>query len=155
MFAADVSRAMVNIMRMRLRNLSLCVAALLFLGGQGAAVGRAASDGGAGQTVHMRVGQEVTVDARRLRIRFIAVSEDSRCPEGVQCIWAGNARVRLKLGGAKNRAVTVELGTMTGAREITYANYTVKLSNLAPRPVRDRQPTPREYVATLVVTKKS
>jgi hypothetical protein len=141
-------------MRVRLRNLTLCVAASMLIGAQPAA-GRVAGDGGAEQVVEVRVGREVSVAAHRLKIRFLAVREDSRCPEGVQCIWAGNARIRLRLSGAKGRPATVELNTMTEPREIVYAKYTIKLTNLAPRPVRDVKPKERDYVATFAVSKKS
>lgn len=117
--------------------------------------GRGAGDEGAGQTVDVRVGREVTVGGRKLKIKFVAVREDSRCPEGVQCIWAGNARIELKLSRAGGRAANMELNTMTAPREITYANYTIKLTKLAPYPSQSRPPKVREYVATLVVTKKS
>lgn len=141
-------------MRVRLRTLTLCVAALMLcvalpVGGRGA------GDEGAGQTVEVRVGREVSVGGRKLKIKFVAVREDSRCPEGVQCIWAGNARIDLKLSRAGGRAANMELNTMTAPREITYANYTIKLKNLAPYPSQSRPPKVREYVATLVVTKKS
>ncbi len=148
---------------MRLRNLTLCVAVLLICGAP-SVVGRAAGDGratqnadaGAGQTVNVRVGQRVSVAARGLKIEFVAVREDSRCPEGVQCIWAGNARLALRLSRAGSRRTTnVELNTTTEPREIVYANYKIKLTNLAPRPVQDRPPRPRDYVATLVVSKNS
>jgi hypothetical protein len=142
-------------MRVRLRNSTLFVAALLIACAQPAA-GRGAGDGSAEQTVEVRAGREVTVGAHKLKLRFAAVLEDSRCPEGVQCVWAGNARVRLELSGARGRpAATITLNTTTEPREITYANYTIKLTNLAPRPVRDRAPQARDYVATFVVSKKS
>ncbi|HEV2879937.1 MAG TPA: hypothetical protein VGX24_01420 [Pyrinomonadaceae bacterium] len=139
----------------RLRNLTLCVAALLFVCAPHAVRARGMRDGRAGQTVKVRVGREANVAAHRLKIRFVAVREDSRCPEGVQCIWAGNARVQLKLSGAGNRAATVELNTTTEPREIAYANYTIKLTSLAPRPAQDRKPNARDYVATFVVSKKN
>jgi hypothetical protein len=119
------------------------------------AAGRGAGDGRAGQTVEVRVGRQVAVAAGKLKIRFVAVREDSRCPQGVQCIWAGNARVRVMLSRAKGRAATVELNTLTEPREITYANYTIKLTNLAPRPVQDRQLKASDYVATFVIAKKN
>ncbi|HEY9405694.1 MAG TPA: hypothetical protein VIQ24_23795 [Pyrinomonadaceae bacterium] len=140
-------------MRVRLRNLTLCVVALMF------AValpvdGRGAGDEGAGQTVQVRVGREASVTAHRLKIRFVAVREDSRCPEGVQCIWAGNARVAVRLSHAGRRAANVELNTMKEPQEITYGNYTIKMTNLAPRPTQNRPPKARDYVATFVVSKK-
>ncbi|HYG11662.1 MAG TPA: hypothetical protein VD835_17070 [Pyrinomonadaceae bacterium] len=141
-------------MRVRLRNLTLCGVALMFAVAQPAAA-RVAGDGRAEQTLEVRAGQEVTVGAHKLKLKFVAVREDSRCPEGVQCIWAGNARVAVKLTAGRRRAATVELNTTTAPRETTYANYTIKLTNLAPRPAQDKQPKARDYVATFVVSKKS
>jgi hypothetical protein len=140
-----------NVMRVKLRNLTLCVAALLFACAQPAA----ARDGGAEKTVSVRAGQQVLVAAYKLKIMFVAVREDSRCPEGVQCIWAGNARLALKLSAAGAKTATVEINTMTAPREIAYANYTIKLTGLAPRRVQGARPKAREYVATLVVSRKN
>jgi hypothetical protein len=108
----------------------------------------------AGRKVEVRAGQEVTVAAHKLKIKFVAVREDSRCPQGVQCIWAGNARIAVTLSRARAKAANVELNTMTGAREIAYGNYTVELASLAPHPVQSVLPKARDYVATFVVSKK-
>jgi hypothetical protein len=144
----------VNVMKVKLRNLTLCVAALLLACAQPAGA-RAASGGRAEKTVNVRAGQQVSVGAYKLKIMFVAVREDSRCPEGVQCVWAGNARVALKLSGAGAKTAVVELNTTTEPREIAYANYTIKLTGLAPRPVQGAQSKARAYVATFVISRKN
>ena len=45
----------------------------------------------------LRVGQEITVAGTDMKVRFDSVKEDSRCPEGVDCIWEGNAKIALTL----------------------------------------------------------
>lgn len=49
-------------------------------------------------TVTARLGEEVRLGT--LRIRPIAVLEDSRCPADVTCVWAGRIRVRVAVSGA-------------------------------------------------------
>jgi hypothetical protein len=49
-------------------------------------------------TVAARLGQEVRLGD--IRIRPLAVVEDSRCPLGVTCVWAGRLRVRVAVSGA-------------------------------------------------------
>lgn len=39
----------------------------------------------------LRVGEGVTITGTGLRLRLDSVRNDSRCPQGVQCVWAGNA----------------------------------------------------------------
>lgn len=132
------------------------------VGAAGTVDGRAAQTDGtqAGgaqvvETLKVSVGRQVADAGRRLRIAFVAVREDSRCPVDVQCIQAGNARIRLRLNHARERTRVIELNTDAEPREVTYANYTIKLMNLAPRPVADRPTRPRAYVATLALSKKS
>ncbi|HYI48685.1 MAG TPA: hypothetical protein VEX35_09485 [Allosphingosinicella sp.] len=47
--------------------------------------------------VEARVGETVRLGG--LSVRPIAVLEDSRCPSGVQCIWAGRLRLRAAISG--------------------------------------------------------
>src|SRR4029453_14195399 len=63
-----------------------------------------------GREFKLKVGRAVTVKGTRLRIRFAAVENDSRCPADVMCVWAGNAAVRLQLGSGRG-SNTVTLNT--------------------------------------------
>src|SRR5262245_3921286 len=43
-----------------------------------------------GQEFELSINQEAVVEGESLAVAFEAVLEDSRCPEGVDCIWSGN-----------------------------------------------------------------
>ena len=102
----------------------------------------------------IRVGQRVTIEGERLRVTFDRVAEDSRCPEGVQCVWAGNARVVLRLSKARRRASTMSLNTGVDPKQARYRGYEVKLVKLDPYPKEGRRLRRRDYVATLVVSRR-
>jgi hypothetical protein len=64
--------------------------------------------------------QAVTIEG--VTITPIEVVEDSRCPEGVQCIWAGRLLLRANISKPSgNFTETLELGkpVSTGAEEVT------------------------------------
>lgn len=107
----------------------------------------------------LSVGQEVLTTDGKLKIKFVSVPEDSRCPTGVNCIWAGNARVMLHVGKATGKPVKLELNTnprgATDAAEGGYGLYRIKLVEVAPYPVDGQTIAPRSYAATLMVSKKS
>ncbi|MGI9106097.1 MAG: hypothetical protein ACR2G4_07610 [Pyrinomonadaceae bacterium] len=133
--------------------ITLCLLFVVFVGVQ---VGGCADEGACeSQSLDLRVGQEISVAGQQLKIKFVAVREDSRCPVGVNCIWAGNARIALKLTQDETKTAEVELNTANESREASYANYIVKLVDLAPRPVEGKKLDAGDYVATLAVTKKS
>ena len=56
-----------------------------------------------GREFKLRAGQQVTVKGTKLRIRLIAVENDSRCPSDVTCVWAGNAAVQLQLSTGRQQ----------------------------------------------------
>jgi hypothetical protein len=100
----------------------------------------------------LHVGETVSVDDAELSIRFVRVSEDSRCPIDADCIWAGNGQVEIEVrrDGELN---TFRLNTMEGAKEVGLESYRIQLVQLAPVPSAG-QPIPAEtYRATLRVTR--
>jgi hypothetical protein len=95
-------------------------------------------------------GQTARVPSLGLSVRFDAVQNDSRCPQGVACVWAGNAEVRLTLerGGA-SRQVTVN--TMVEPKSVSEGNVTVTLTRLTPGTVAERRIAQGDYRATLLL----
>ena len=89
-------------------------------------------------------------------IRFNQVTEDSRCPEGVQCIWAGRVDVALTLakdGAAQN--VELSSGDLGkgGKGEVVFNGYTVRLENVAPAKVEGSKIEQKDYTIRLMVSK--
>jgi hypothetical protein len=56
-----------------------------------------------GESFQLNVGESVQIEAEALQIGFEDVSGDSRCPKGEQCIWEGDATVRVWLQGLNER----------------------------------------------------
>ena len=105
--------------------------------------------------VKVSPGQEVAVARTRLRIKFAAVENDSRCPSDVTCVWAGNAAVKLELTGL-GKAQSVTLNTSKAGQfvsETVYQGYKVTLVDLSPYPRSTQKIAASAYQATLVVSK--
>ena len=107
-----------------------------------------------GQEFTLRPGKKVSVRGTKLKIRFVSVVEDSRCPKGVDCVWQGNAEARFELSGIKRKASIMRLNTGIEPREAEYSGYTVRLVKLTPEPKSGERINAREYEATLVVLKR-
>jgi hypothetical protein len=108
-----------------------------------------------GRSFPLRIKGEVEVGGASLQIRFDRVSEDSRCPVGVTCIWEGDAVVRLT-AVKDGAATTFDLHTNARfEREHVRDAYQIRLLALEPLPTADGAATPSDYVATLVVERTS
>ncbi len=110
-----------------------------------------------GEDFTIVVGESIVLeDDLMFRIRFDSVVGDSRCPEGVQCIWAGRADAVFSLTqGEQTQRVTLATGDFSqgGKGESQFGPYILKLKAIAP-PKKQGPPIPqKDYKATLVLTK--
>jgi hypothetical protein len=100
-----------------------------------------------GEQFVLRFGEGVSVQNAGLKIVFQDVTEDSRCPEGAVCVWAGNARVLLGVNDS-----TIALNTMLDPKLAVLGKYVVRLSSLGPYPMIGQRIQKGDYVASLMVT---
>ena len=90
-----------------------------------------------------------------LRITFEGVSEDSRCPRGAQCVWACDAAASFTL--EKPPAAAEQRTLHTSGRfeqQADYDTFVVRLEDIKPYPKEGVEIAPRDYLATLVVTRR-
>ena len=102
----------------------------------------------------IKVGQQVTI--KKLSIKFSAVNSESRCPTGVQCIWAGNAAIAVEISKKNKKPVPATLNTNTGVQpnELDYKGYKIKLVGLNPYPKINETIDEKDYEVTLIVTRE-
>lgn len=102
-----------------------------------------------GQPFDLGVGQTQTLDDG-VRVTLTAVSEDSRCPTDVVCVWAGNAALQivLRTGSGTTNGV---LNTSRQDEPVRAGGFELRVRDLRPQPVSTRPIDPKDYRATLVV----
>ena len=59
-----------------------------------------------GQPFQMRPGGRVRLPGGEL-LQFVAVLDDSRCPPGATCIWAGQATVQFRVNGRADLSIVL------------------------------------------------
>lgn len=105
------------------------------------------------QPFDLKVSEVVTLQG--LKITFEGVSEDSRCPTGVQCVWAGDAAATFTLEKSPAAALQCTLHTSGRfQRQTDYDTFVVKLEDIKPYPKQSGAIAPGDYRATLVVTRR-
>lgn len=101
-----------------------------------------------GERFGLSVGERADVGG--FRVAFTRVSEDSRCPEDVRCVQAGNAAAAFAVEGDAGSA-TLTLNTDREPRWAAAMGHALNLVELRPRPANGALPDPAAYEATLVV----
>ena len=107
-----------------------------------------------GEEFALRVGESARVGSEGVEVVLEEVVADSRCAEGVQCVWEGDAVVRVGLSVGAAAPGSLELHTAARERRAaTRGGYRVLLVGLEPRPVAGRVTRPEDYRATLEVSR--
>ncbi|MEX0879167.1 MAG: hypothetical protein WD451_05480 [Thermoanaerobaculia bacterium] len=127
----------------------LALSAMILMG----SCGQAAPEARLGEEWTLKPGQAGRIRGEDLRIRFVSVTQDSRCPKGEQCIVAGNAAIALEISRGDLEPVSFQLNTSEEPQEVVYEGYAARLVDLAPYPVTGRAINSVDYLATVLVRK--
>lgn len=94
-------------------------------------------------SVIVALGGTVTVRGAGVAVTWIELLQDSRCPQGVVCVWEGDAEVlvRLRVGDRTSRAV---LHTAGEPRAFALDGVEVTLLDVLPHPVEGERPDPAD-----------
>lgn len=103
--------------------------------------------------VTLQVGRQTNLFNRDLTIQFVSVLNDSRCPQDVQCISAGNAKIRIKVRKNFGRWQTFDLNLNGNNSVINFRNYRIDFTNLTPYLRTNVRINRFQYRATLKVTR--
>jgi len=102
-------------------------------------------------TFTMAPGEIVSVEDAAVRLQFVGVEGDSRCPADAACIQGGDALVRIAaLRGSTRRDYELHTGRMA---PVTHDGLTLTLTALAPYPFSSQTIAPNDYRATVRVTR--
>jgi hypothetical protein len=104
----------------------------------------------AAENVRVQVNHQARAARAGIRVRFVEMVEDSRCPTDVNCIQAGNAKITIEV--SKNgRSKTLELYTNSMNGAAIFAGYRFELRRLTPEPRSNVRINRNGYVATIRV----
>jgi hypothetical protein len=106
-------------------------------------------NGEVGQTFELKAGQTAQVGS--LLVLFRGVPQDSRCPSDVQCVWAGDATLRVELTVGRMAWTPYELHTGVDPRSAKFRENTITVVDLKPATRSSSTIRPEDYIATFRV----
>ncbi len=97
-------------------------------------------------TLTIPLGASVTSNDGGLRVAFLRLEQDSRCPVNVTCVWEGDAAVRLR-ADANRTTAEATIHTALDPKTLTAGGYVLALLDVLPYPgAADSARTPEVQV---------
>jgi len=128
--------------------MKLLIASLLILVGFGSLSAVSAKQG---QEISVKINTEEKANGG-LRIKFVELVEDSRCPVDTNCVWAGNAKIKVRVT-RNGKSRVLELNTMNKGGDPVFAGYKFRLTDLDPDLRTNVRINRNGYVAKIEITK--
>jgi len=99
----------------------------------------------------LKFNQTAVIRSEALEIKFLNITEDSRCPSDVVCIWAGQATAIIGiLKGDRNLGnFNLTIGANENLAVKNFDGYSIKLIKVEPYPISTLKIELSEYTAVL------
>ena len=105
------------------------------------------------ETGRVQINREKRFAKSKLRVRFVELVEDSRCPTDTNCVWAGNARIKIRVSKNGNSEEIILDSNGPKQYATTADGHSIKLVGLTPHPRSNIRINRNGYVATFEVVK--
>lgn len=85
-----------------------------------------------------------------MNVTFNKITEDSRCPKGVNCVWEGVAVAELTVMGTYTRPMTINLSTLNNSAKgyqnsTVFNGYKITLESVTPYPTSSSKKADGKY----------
>jgi len=100
-----------------------------------------------GETIYFKEGENKFLKEFDMNVTFKGISEDSRCPKDVQCIWSGVAVAQVEVMGTTTRPMILNLASIENAgrnyhKSANFNGYTITLKQVNPYPESSKGTAP-------------
>lgn len=103
----------------------------------------------------LKVEQTAILESENIKIKFLNVTQDSRCPSDVTCVWEGQAIIVVNIKKDDQDLGNFKLTQQGGQEKLAVQNFVgqkIELIEVNPYPKSTEEIQLSDYVATLVVS---
>ena len=111
---------------------------------------RGVNFGEIGTNVSLHIGESVVIKDHGIKLKFVDVLDDSRCPSDVECVWEGTVSLMINI-----RYNQQDLGDFilnsSNLHKASFKGYYAKFKTLEPYPISTETIPKASYCATFRV----
>ena len=93
--------------------------------------------------IYLKEGETKFLKEFGMNITFKKITEDSRCPKDVNCIWSGVATAEIEVMGLETRPMTLKISTIDQGNKYfavqQFKGYDISLTSLTPETTSEKR----------------
>ncbi|UCE12408.1 MAG: hypothetical protein JSV04_09435 [Candidatus Heimdallarchaeota archaeon] len=103
-----------------------------------------------GTEISLYIGESVAIKDHGIKLKFLDVLDDSRCPSDVQCIWEGTVSLMINIQSDSEDLGNFILNS-SNLHKASFMGYYVQFKELEPYPISTEIIPKASYYATFIV----
>jgi hypothetical protein len=106
----------------------------------------------------LRINQTFSLESDGVKIKFLNVTADSRCPSDVTCIWQGETKVLVNIIENNQDRGNFSLTSRAGQQDLAvqvFDEYSINLVKVDPYPLSSKKISLSDYLVTFAISKSS
>jgi hypothetical protein len=109
-----------------------------------------------GAQFQLKVNQTTSLESDSIKVKFLNVTADSRCPYDVTCIWQGEVKIFVNIIKNNKALDDFSLTSRDGDKDLAiqvFDGYSIQVVKIEPYPTSGKKISFSDYVATFVISK--
>lgn len=106
----------------------------------------------------LKINQTASIESNNIKVKFLNVFSDSRCPSDVTCIWEGEITIFVNIIKNNQNLGDFNLTSRGGQKDLaikSFDGHLIQLLKVDPYPTSGKKIPLSDYVSTFVVSKTS
>jgi len=87
-----------------------------------------------GTDISLFIGESVIIKDHGIKLKFVDVLDDSRCPSDVECVWEGTVSLMINIKYSRQDLGDFILNS-SNLQKVSFMGYYVKFKELEPYPI--------------------
>lgn len=104
----------------------------------------------------MKINQTSSLESDSIKVKFLNVTADSRCPSDVTCVWEGEARILVNIIKDNHDLGDFSLTTRSGVKDLStqvFDGHSIKIVKIEPYPTSGKKISLSDYITTFLISK--
>jgi hypothetical protein len=102
------------------------------------------------------VNQSTSLEFDTVKVKFLDVTADSRCPSDVTCVWQGEVKIFVNIIENNRDLGDFSLTSRAGQKDLgikVFDGHQIQVVKVDPYPTSGKKTPPSDYVASFIISK--
>jgi hypothetical protein len=101
----------------------------------------------------LKINHTASLESDTIKVKFLNVTSDSRCPTDVTCVWEGEAKIVVNIIKDGQNLGDFNLASRAGQNNLAFDGHQIQITKIDPSPTSGKKTLLSDYIVTFTISK--